>query len=209
MTADPRIDAVAAGYDRLAERFAAWSAGLPHEGRSRYLDMLDERVPAGARILDLGCGQGLERLYRRYEATGVDVSAAQIARARERWPQARFLHSDMLEAELADGGFDAVVALYSLIHIPHEFHRDAWRRIARWLRPGGWFTGSFGVRQNDGEQWEWLGAQMFWSHPDRATTLALAAESGLRVECDELITELEDGEPVEFLWLLGRRSAVS
>lgn len=52
----------------------------------------DEKVlgdVAGSRILDLGCGSGGNLAHLAAlgaEAVGVDVSAVQIAKARERWP---------------------------------------------------------------------------------------------------------------------------
>jgi hypothetical protein len=47
---------------------------------------------------------------------------------------------------------------------------------------------------------------MYWSNPDPGHTLSLVAAAGLEVERSEPITELEDGEPVSFLWLLLRRA---
>jgi len=206
MATDPRIASVAAGYDAIAAEFADWAQRQPHDARTAYLDLLDQRLPVGARLLDIGCGQGIARLYERYDVTGIDVSGVQIDRARERWPRAELHHTDVLAADLPAAGFDGAVALYSLIHVPRELHAAAWRRIGSWLRPGAWFAGCVGTRRNDGEQGDWLGTRMYWSNPDPGHTLSLVAAAGLEVERSEPITELEAGEPVSFLWLLLRRA---
>jgi len=90
--------------------------------RDDYLG--DLRLPAGARVLELGCGTGavVRSLAERREvaeAFGVDPSPVFIARARE-------LAGDRLGFEVADGRdlpfeddtFDAVVCHTSLCHIP-------------------------------------------------------------------------------------------
>ncbi|MFC8423911.1 class I SAM-dependent methyltransferase [Streptomyces sp. NPDC057236] len=79
-------------------------------------------TPAGARILDLGCGKGgnaahLATLGMR--TVGVDVSPRQLAAARERWGQTPGLELHQAEAVsfLRDDrmGFDAVYSVYGAV----------------------------------------------------------------------------------------------
>ena len=49
---------VAEGYDRIAETYSAWAAGIHDEARTYYTQWLLEQVPAGAPVLELGCGPG-------------------------------------------------------------------------------------------------------------------------------------------------------
>lgn len=62
----------------------AFGAGRAPDGRSSY-EILGDRVAAGGRVLDLGCGDGrlLELLARR-AARGVDLSAHSLTLARRR-----------------------------------------------------------------------------------------------------------------------------
>ena len=50
--------------------------------------------------------------------TGVDISARQIELARAAVPGARFIHADMTGLDLPSDSLDAVVAYYSLTHVP-------------------------------------------------------------------------------------------
>jgi hypothetical protein len=49
-------DIVAQSYNQIADRFAEWAAGGRKEERAHYTAVLLERLPAGARVLELGCG---------------------------------------------------------------------------------------------------------------------------------------------------------
>src|SRR4026208_1130477 len=117
---EPR-EVVARGYDEVAERFLEWSTLRPSEARLAYLRRAVELIPAGARVLELGCGAGIPMtaaLAEDRDVTGVDISARQIELARENVPAATFVHSDMTTLEFEAASFDAVVAFYSLTHVP-------------------------------------------------------------------------------------------
>jgi 2-polyprenyl-3-methyl-5-hydroxy-6-metoxy-1,4-benzoquinol methylase len=72
-------------------------------------------LPAGAKVLDLCCGQGrhsLELARRGFQVVGVDLSEALLYAARKRAESeglsVTFLHCDMREIDFA-GEFDAVI----------------------------------------------------------------------------------------------------
>jgi SAM-dependent methyltransferase len=131
---------VAAGYDRIAEQYCAWASQVRQEERAKYTSLLLDQLPAGAAVLELGCGAGLpttRQLAERFAVTGVDISARQIALARHHVPTATFLHADMTQLAFVPASFDAVVAFYSLMHVPRHEHPGLLRQIATWLRVGG------------------------------------------------------------------------
>jgi SAM-dependent methyltransferase len=197
------------GYDQVAERHRAWSAGIRQDERQRYTAVLLDRLPAGARVLELGCGQGTPTtalLAERFRVTGVDISEAQLALARQAVPGARFIHADMASLSLPPASFDGVAAFFSLIHVPRVEHAALLTRIAGWLRPGGLLVAAMGARDNPGEvEADWLGAPMYFSHWDAATNRRLVEQAGLRILSAREETADEDGAPVTFLWIVAEK----
>jgi cyclopropane fatty-acyl-phospholipid synthase-like methyltransferase len=58
--------------------------------------------------------------------------------------------------------FDAVVAFYSLMHVPRQEYTALFRAIASWVRPGGWFLVPLGLGElQAGLDANWLGAPMY------------------------------------------------
>ncbi len=115
----------------------------------------------------------------------------------------------MTELEIEPASFDAVVAFFSIIHVPREEQPELLAQIARWLRPGGLFVATMGARATEnGYEEDWLGAPMYWSHFDAATNRRLVEEAGLVIESAELETADEDGLPVAFLWVVARKFAL-
>jgi SAM-dependent methyltransferase len=201
-------DVVGAGYDRLGDRYVDWAARIADDPRGRFVAELEARLDEGARVLDLGCGAGAPtgaRLATRFDVLGVDVSHVQLERARREIPGATFVQADIAELELPDASLDAVVALYSITHVPRELHPEVFRRIARWLRPGGLLVASLGARGSEDWLGEWLGVEMFFSSWDAATNRRFLREAGFQLVLDEVLTMHEPEGPATFLWVLARR----
>ncbi|HET9109474.1 MAG TPA: methyltransferase domain-containing protein [Ktedonobacterales bacterium] len=208
---DPRAPKriVEQGYDRVAERHLTWSAGVRQEERLRYTRELLDRLPGGADVLELGCGQGVPTtrlLAERFSVTGVDISTSQLEIARREVPGVTFIHADMSSLALPPESLDGVAAFYSLFHVPREEHAPLLARIVAWLRPGGLVVVTMGVRDTPGEvEDDWLGAPMFFSHWDAATNRALVEQAGLRIISAREETADEDGAPVTFLWIVAEK----
>jgi SAM-dependent methyltransferase len=205
---DPRTALVGAGYDAMADTWEAWKAQIRDDPRAEWLDELVQRLPAGARVLELGCGGGTEEtaaLAGRFLLTGVDLSQEQLRRARGRVPEAEFVRADFTELELEPGSFDAVAAFYSFNHVPRELLPGLFARIHGWLRPGGLFLTTLGA--SDLEEWvgEWLGTSMFFSGFPPGTNRRLLRETGFELLRDELVTITEPDGPATFQWVLARR----
>jgi ubiquinone/menaquinone biosynthesis C-methylase UbiE len=97
-----------------------------------------DRVGAGQRVLDVGCGEGrftaeLARVGAR--VVGIDVAEEPLRRARARHPELDLrLVGDGREWELADAGFDLVWAGEVIEHVADT---AAWlSEVRRVLRPG-------------------------------------------------------------------------
>jgi len=201
---------VAEGYDAIATRYAAWSGKVEDPTRARVLSEFSGRLADGARVLDLGCGSGFPStadLTQRFRVTGVDISIEQIRLARTNVPAATFIHDDLSTARFGAGSFEGVVALYSIIHVARDEHATLFRRIASWLVPGGLLAASLTVADSPDQTGEWLGVPMFFSGYDAATNRSLLRGAGFELLVDEVV-EIEEPEgAVEFLWVLGRKTA--
>jgi SAM-dependent methyltransferase len=204
---DPK-QVVAAGYDAMAERYLAWSGLRPSAARLRYIALADELIPAGASVLELGCGAGLPvtaTLAVGRRLTGVDISAVQIGLARANVPSATFVQADVATLDLAQASLDAVVAFYSLTHVPRAEHAALFGRVRSWLRPGGLFLASLGVEDGPDEiEPDWLGVDMFFSHFSARVNRRLVVEAGFVVERADVVAEPEDRHDARFLWVVAR-----
>jgi SAM-dependent methyltransferase len=208
MTDDERSRLVAAGYDAITDLYLAWSGAISDPHRTKWLERFSANLQDGAAVLELGCGQGgpsTVALAGRFRVHGVDLSAGQIDRARHNVPGATFDVADMRSAEFDEARFDGIAAFYSIIHVPREDHAALYRRIAAWLRPGGWFLASLGAADDPGWTGAWLGVPMFFSSFDANTNLSLLAAAGLSIEAHEIATLHEPEGDARFLWVLAQR----
>jgi SAM-dependent methyltransferase len=208
-------DVVAAGYDAMSERYAAWQAEIVGDPRERYVGKLLRLLPERPDILELGCGAAVEptpTLARRGPLTGVDISRAQLERARRAVPGARLLQADATTVSFEPGSFDVVVALYVLTHIPTKELPGLLSRIATWLRPDGLLLATFASRaEHDDRVEDFLGAPMFFAGFDQGTNERLVQEAGLRlVESRLEAIDEPESEPgrgplrASFHWVLAR-----
>jgi ubiquinone/menaquinone biosynthesis C-methylase UbiE len=98
-------------------------------------------LPAGARVIDLGCGSGVfTNLLRRrgYQCVGVDLSPNLIAIARANFSCIEFRTGDIERLPFPDGSFDGVLMSGVLHHLPERSRCAA--EVFRILRPGGKFV---------------------------------------------------------------------
>lgn len=127
-------DSVAEAY---AERFVDELTRKPFD--RQLLDRIAVEAPA-PRGMDVGCGPGHVGRYlqeRGLDVTGVDLSPGMIAVAQRLNPALRFEVADMRALPVPDGRLGAVVAFYSLIHVPREEVPGVLREFARALMPAG------------------------------------------------------------------------
>ena len=96
------------------------------------------------RLLDLGCGTGLEldELFRRMpdmKVTGVDLSGKMLDRLRRKHADRdmTLIQGDYFDVPLDDAAFDAAVAVQTMHHFRDAEKIRLFRKILRSLRPGG------------------------------------------------------------------------
>jgi SAM-dependent methyltransferase len=191
-------ETVRRGYDAVSYRYRADDADADADQYAPWIARVRAEVPAGGSVLDLGCGCGVPvagALAGDYDVLGVDLSGVQIERARGLVPDAAFIQADMTTLEHPDGSWDAVLALYSMIHVPVDDQPRLIDRIHHWLRPGGLFLATLGHRACEGTEERWLGADapMWWSQADEATYRSWLTETGFTVREQRYVREGDTG----------------
>ncbi len=119
------------------------------DSRLRFLRELQARLEPGSQVVDLGCGAGIPctaALAKQHTVLGIDISAGQVRRAQQNVPTGQFRKADLATVSLPPGSLDAVTAFYSLTHVPRTEHAEVFRRIAGWLRPGGYLLATLNPR---------------------------------------------------------------
>lgn len=135
------FDGVAAGYDR-----SNTGNRLLCAMRVRVHDTIAEHVPAGARLLDLGCGPGADAVdlaMRGYHVTAIDWSPAMAGEARRRVRDAGVpvdvqhvgIH-ELDRLEPVGASFDAAYSNFGPLNCVTDIC-DAARKITARLTPGG------------------------------------------------------------------------
>lgn len=112
--------------------------------REGYEKMAKLLPASAARILDLGCGTGLEldeilRLRPDVEVTGIDLCPAMLQKLRAKHPGVRTICGDYFQEDLGEEQYDCVITFESLHHFLPEKKQRLFEHIHRALKPGGVF----------------------------------------------------------------------
>ncbi len=137
-------------YERSAkECIARWNRRR-HRRPLLLLEWL-QCLPAGGRLLDLGCGGGKDAgdLDRRgYRVVGVDRTSALLSAGRCRYPSLPLIRADLRDLPFQARSFDGLWAAASLMHLPKPEARRIFADLCKLVRPGGFFaaTVTYGVK---------------------------------------------------------------
>jgi SAM-dependent methyltransferase len=186
---------VAHGYDQVSRAYRPDHYDYEGSDYKRVLDLALPGLSPHDHLVELGCGNGIpvtRALAERCRITGIDISAVQVARAHILVPNAGFARADMATLHFRPASLTAVVAFWSIIHVPLEDQPALLGRVLDWLRPGGLFLCSVGFTHWVGSETDWLdvpGATMHWSHVDSDTYRAWFREAGFLIEREDTLTD--------------------
>ena len=132
-----RID----GYDEHMKRDI--------EGASGFYAYTVSLLPSaeGSRVLDLGCGTGLE--LEEYFAvnpsaavTGIDLSEAMLNVLKAKFPEKNLtlVCASYFDAPLGEGQYDAAVSVESLHHFPEDMKASLYKKLHSALAENGVFV---------------------------------------------------------------------
>ncbi|QHC25674.1 class I SAM-dependent DNA methyltransferase [Streptomyces sp. GS7] len=133
----------AEAFDAIGD---AYEAAFPHkDGQIASGDWLAGALPAGARILDAGCGTGLPTARQLsgagHRVVGIDLSPTMVKLARDNVPGAEFHRLDIADLRGGRlggaGSFDGIAAYFSLLMMPRAEIPYALGMLHDLLRPEG------------------------------------------------------------------------
>lgn len=130
-------------YNRYAQIYDFFFGKVFAEGRAVAIEIINQILVDGAKVLDVGVGTGLSLPHykRSLKITGVDISEKMLRIAQKRVAKKKLYHINELlcmDAEnlnFPDNSFDSVVAMYvsSVVPNPQKFLSE----VERVCRPGG------------------------------------------------------------------------
>lgn len=181
---------VKAGYNKVAEAYLKDYRDMFKS--NRHLDLLIEHLQPKVTILDIGCGAGIPidnyLIDKGFKVQGIDISEKQIELAKENVSEGQFKVEDMSELKDGDYSVDAVVSFYAISHTPREQHLETLKKINSFLHKNGLLLITMGAGDWVGEESDFCGARMVWSHYDAQTNKKLIQDAGFKIIFDEIDT---------------------
>ncbi|MET8745200.1 class I SAM-dependent methyltransferase [Streptomyces sp. NPDC004728] len=195
-------DTVAVGYaDQLREAIA----GEPYlrAALALFADMV--HAAGGGPVADVGCGPGHVTAHLHelgVDAFGIDLSPGMIDVARSDHPGLRFEVGTMTDLPLADASVTALLAFWSLIHVPDDEIPAVLGHFRRVVRPGGPLLLGFHVGDESRLKTQGYGGHPMHVHVHRRQPARLTdwlREAGFTVEAQWLL-DLDGSRPSAVLF---------
>ena len=141
--------------ERMDDFFAARVDGYDEHmrttiaGASDFYAFTASLLPAesGTRVLDLGCGTGLEleeyfRINPNADVTGIDLSEAMLKALKAKLPDQNIhlLRGTYFDVPFGENTYDAAVSVESLHHFPAEQKEKLYRKLHDALKDDSFFV---------------------------------------------------------------------
>lgn len=217
---------LAASYDSIADTYNAWTERHATPRMIQLQTLLKHLPPSDhgsedITVLELGAGAGLPTAKAlldhdpRIHVVANDLSGKQIDLLRHNLAQygSRVEASvgDMLSLDVDPASVDAIVAMYSIIHLPRDEQTELAGKMIKWLKPGGLLLANFAEEASEESIMEnWLGkgdrkgGWVYWSAWGAEGSVKMMEDAGLEILEKTVVSDVVDAT---FLWILARKSA--
>ncbi len=122
-------------YNKIAESYAK-----EFMSPSDYINDFLSLVVKKGKILDIGCGVGIDANYmasKGFKVIGIDLSKEMLKLAKQKFPKIDFRLGDMRKSSFKSNFFNGIFAAYSLIHLPKEDVLDVLKSLHKFLKIKG------------------------------------------------------------------------
>jgi SAM-dependent methyltransferase len=126
-------------YDHLSPKYWVTFGLYANETHREYLQKFLGRVAPRSTLLSAACGAGRYDgmlLEAGHSVVGVDQSAGMLARAKDRFPEARYEKLGLQEMDFREA-FDGVICVDAMEHVCPEDWPGILRGFREALKPGG------------------------------------------------------------------------
>jgi ubiquinone/menaquinone biosynthesis C-methylase UbiE len=186
------------------------TSNQPNEMEKKLLDRLANSLSKDAKILDLGCGTGIPfdkyLVELGFKLTGVDFASNHIISARKNVPNATFIKSDFSKLDFGIQKFDAIIAFYSIFHIPREEQQELFKKMNSLLVDGGLILVTLATSDSEDINENWTGAPMAWSQYSPTKYKVMLTQAGFIIAHDEYEGQPSDAE--YHWWVLARKKNI-
>lgn len=138
-------------YETMSDFFAARVEGYDEhmlenvggckEGYKKLATLIPKET---IKLLDLGCGTGLEldeifKILPDIEVTGIDLTKAMLDRLRAKHPDKALtlIHGSYFKYDLGIEQYDVAISFQTMHHFAHEDKVQLYKKIYTSLKPGG------------------------------------------------------------------------
>ena len=144
---EERLEEMSAFFEARLDLYDQHMLGDVANARELYA-FTAQALPAkeGCKLLDLGCGTGLELefyfpLCPTAQVTGIDLSQGMLSRLGEKFPEKdlTLLQGSYFDVPLGENVFDAAVSVESLHHFTKEEKIPLYAKVRAALKEGGYF----------------------------------------------------------------------
>lgn len=122
-------------YDEISTSYAT-KFNEPSDNIDDFLKLIGK----GGKILDAGCGPGVDVVYiasKGFDVIGIDLSEKILEIAKRKNPRIYFQKADIRKLNFKPNTFDGIIASFSLIHIPKKDVNKTVDNFYKLLKPRG------------------------------------------------------------------------